>query len=127
LDFRPPPPYMLIATALALLLLILMGIYLAFRRGSAERQTCEMAALVANLKQSEKALRQSEQRYRLLFDRNLAGLFHSTLDGRILDCNESFARMFGYASRDEVLALPGGVLEFFSGSSESERFTFVLT
>jgi PAS domain S-box-containing protein len=122
-DFRPLPPYKLIATTLALVLLILMGIYLAFRRRSAERQACEMAALVANLKQSEKALRQSEQRYRLLFDRNLAGLFHSTLDGRILDCNESFARMFGYASRDEVLALPGGAQEFFSGSSERESFT----
>jgi PAS domain S-box-containing protein len=122
-DFRPLPPYKLIATTLALVLLVLMGIYLAFRRRSAERQAREMAALVANLKQSERALSQSEQRYRLLFDRNLAGLYHSTLDGHILDCNESFARMFGYASREEVLAQPGGAHEFHSGPSERESFT----
>src|SRR5262245_3040980 len=48
--------------------------------------------------------RESEARYRLLFERNLAGVVHSTVGGRLLDCNESFARMLGCASREEVLA-----------------------
>ena len=118
--FRPVPPYKLVAAGFALLLLILIGIYLAFRHRAAEQQAREMGALVADLKQSEKALRQSEERYRLLFDRNLAGLFHSTLSGRILNCNEAFARMFGYASREEILVQPGVAHDFFSTPSERE-------
>jgi diguanylate cyclase (GGDEF)-like protein/PAS domain S-box-containing protein len=51
----------------------------------------------------EEALRLSERRYRSLFDRNLAGVYRSTLEGRILDCNVSFAHVFGYASREDVL------------------------
>jgi PAS domain S-box-containing protein len=116
--FRPVPPYGRIAGGLAFLFLILTAVYFALRRHNAERRAQEMAGLVENLKQSEKALRQSEQRYRLLFDRNLAGLFHSTLGGRILNCNESFARIFGYASREEVLGVQGGVQQFYSDPSE---------
>ena len=52
---------------------------------------------------ADQSLRVSEARYRMLFERNLAGVFRSTLDGRILDCNESFARIFGYSSPEEVL------------------------
>ena len=48
----------------------------------------------------------SEARYRMLFDRNVAGVFRSTLDGRILDCNDSLAYYLGYDSRDELLARP---------------------
>ena len=58
---------------------------------------------ISGRRQIEEALRVSEQRYRALFERNLAGVYRSTLEGRILDCNESFARIFGYASREEVL------------------------
>jgi PAS domain S-box-containing protein len=47
---------------------------------------------------------ESEARYRLLFERNVAGVFRSTRDGRILDCNDAFAGTLGYASKDEVLA-----------------------
>jgi diguanylate cyclase (GGDEF)-like protein/PAS domain S-box-containing protein len=57
------------------------------------------------LRRHDDALRSSEQRYRLLFERNLAGLYRSTLDGRILECNSAFARILGYPSRDEVLRL----------------------
>jgi PAS domain S-box-containing protein len=46
-----------------------------------------------------------EWRYRLLFEHNLAGVYRTTLEGRILDCNESLAAMLGYASREEVMAL----------------------
>ena len=48
-------------------------------------------------------LRASEERYRLLFERSLAGVYQSTLDGRLLDCNEAFARMLGYPSRAKCL------------------------
>ncbi len=39
-----------------------------------------------------------EERYRLLFDRSLAGLYLSTLDGRLLDGNDALARILGYES-----------------------------
>jgi len=52
---------------------------------------------------SEAALRASEQRHRLLFERNLAGVYRTTIDGRILDCNEAMARILGYSSREELM------------------------
>lgn len=39
---------------------------------------------------------------RHIVDGNLAGIYRTSLDGRILYCNESFARMLGYASPDEM-------------------------
>ncbi|HXE90462.1 MAG TPA: PAS domain S-box protein [Terriglobales bacterium] len=44
-----------------------------------------------------------EGTYRRLFERNLTALFRTTLDGRPLDCNDAFARLYGYESREEVL------------------------
>jgi len=52
---------------------------------------------------AEETLRESEARYRSLFDRNLAGVYRTSLDGRVLECNEAFARVYGYASREEIL------------------------
>jgi PAS domain S-box/diguanylate cyclase (GGDEF) domain len=51
----------------------------------------------------EAALRGSEQRHRLLFERNLAGVYRNTIDGKILDCNDAMARILGYASREELM------------------------
>lgn len=50
------------------------------------------------------AKNESEERYRLLFDRNLAGAFRTTLDGRVLDCNDALARILGYRSKEELAA-----------------------
>jgi PAS domain S-box-containing protein len=47
-----------------------------------------------------------QERYRLLFERNVAGVVRSTVDGEILDCNLAFARMAGYDSREELLTVP---------------------
>jgi PAS domain S-box-containing protein len=49
-------------------------------------------------------LQASEERYRLLFNRSLAGVYQSTAEGRLLDCNEALARTFGYSSREACLA-----------------------
>jgi two-component system cell cycle sensor histidine kinase/response regulator CckA len=51
-------------------------------------------------------LESAEQRYRLLFQKSLAGLIRTTLDGKILDCNDACARIFGYASSEELIASP---------------------
>ncbi len=53
---------------------------------------------------TEQALAASEVRYRLLFDRHLAGVYLATHAGQILECNGAFARIFGYSSRTELLA-----------------------
>ncbi|PYT28002.1 MAG: hybrid sensor histidine kinase/response regulator [Acidobacteria bacterium] len=66
---------------------------------------------VTERKVSEQALRSSEKRYRVLFEQNLAGILRTTLDGRVLECNEAFAHMLGYRSSSEVVKLK--VQEFY--------------
>ncbi len=50
---------------------------------------------------AEEALRDSEARYRLLFEQNAAGVCVATIAGRVVDCNSTFAEMVGY-SADEL-------------------------
>jgi PAS domain S-box-containing protein len=57
---------------------------------------------ITHRKQAEEALRTSEARYRLLFERNLAGVYRCTPDGKVTDCNEAFARMCGFTSCEDV-------------------------
>ncbi|HTK95967.1 MAG TPA: ATP-binding protein [Terriglobales bacterium] len=51
------------------------------------------------------ALRRSETRYRALFERNRAGVFRSSPARGIIDCNQAFVDMFGYA-REELIGMP---------------------
>jgi PAS domain S-box-containing protein len=54
-------------------------------------------------KRAEEKVLSSERRYRLLFERNVAGVAIASLDGRVLDCNDGWARILGYASKDELV------------------------
>ena len=54
----------------------------------------------------------SSDRGRSLFDQNVAGLFRSTLDGRLLECNDTCARILGYESHDEILQHPASDFYF---------------
>ncbi len=40
----------------------------------------------------------AEKKYRLLFERNLAGVYRSEVGGKILECNDAFLKIFGYTS-----------------------------
>ncbi|MDP9194474.1 MAG: EAL domain-containing protein [Acidobacteriota bacterium] len=75
-------------------------------------------------KRAEQALRESEHRYRTLFERNLAGVFRTGADGRILECNDACARIFGFESRDEFLAADASDLYF--DDTERERVVKML-
>lgn len=50
----------------------------------------------------EKALAESERNYRLLFERNMAGVYRTSPDGRILECNPSFLQLTECASLQEA-------------------------
>ncbi|HEX3529147.1 MAG TPA: diguanylate cyclase [Thermoanaerobaculia bacterium] len=82
-----------------------LGLFLAERE---RRRAAEIYCRVLEAEVAERAL--AEERYRLLFERNPAGMYRSTIDGRLLDCNEAFIRMFGYPSRDSMVSMPVGDL-----------------
>src|SRR5262249_33982123 len=63
--------------------------------------------------------RRSEESLRALFERNLAGMFRSRRDGRILECNAALVRLLGYRSREEVLAR--NAKEFYLDARDRER------
>jgi diguanylate cyclase (GGDEF)-like protein/PAS domain S-box-containing protein len=54
----------------------------------------------------------NEARFRLLFERNLAGVFRSTVDGIIVECNDAMARIFGYDRREELIGMDAHRLYF---------------
>ena len=66
------------------------------------------------------ALNASEERYRRFFERSLSGVYRSTTDGRLVDCNAAFARIFGYESREACLA--ASAADLYSTIAARERF-----
>src|SRR5437588_602611 len=46
----------------------------------------------------------ASERYSQIFERNPVGLYRTTLEGKILDCNDACARIFGYGNREALLA-----------------------
>jgi PAS domain S-box-containing protein len=70
------------------------------RRVRVARRTAEQAS------RSLEAYARQQARYRVLFERSLAGVFRSTTGGRVLECNEALARMFGCDSPDQMRDMP---------------------
>ncbi|RPJ36994.1 MAG: PAS domain S-box protein, partial [Planctomycetaceae bacterium] len=61
-----------------------------------------IAVDITERRRAEDALRDGEERYRKLFESNLAGVYVTKLDGTILDFNDAMMKMLGYDSREEV-------------------------
>jgi two-component system, sensor histidine kinase and response regulator len=54
-------------------------------------------------KRAEKALQESEARFRILFEKVWEGVYQSSPDGKFISVNPAFVRMFGYSSQEEIL------------------------
>jgi PAS domain S-box-containing protein len=57
---------------------------------------------VTERKQAEEALRESEERFRTLFENATIGIYRTMPDGRILLANPALVRMLGYSSFEEL-------------------------
>jgi len=62
-------------------------------------------AIERELQQAEqrRARRQADEHYRLLFERNPAGILRNAPDGRILECNEAAVSIFGLTAKEELV------------------------
>ncbi len=86
---------------------------------SAVLYTVRVALMAHRQRAVADALQSSELRYRTLFDRNMAGVFRSTMSGQILDFNTAFAQMFGY-TREELFGISTFDL-YYGGAAERKR------
>ena len=78
------------------------------------REGTELASAYLDLK----------DQYDQLVRKNLAGVFRTTVQGRFVECNDSLARILGYADREELMAVP--VRELYVQGGDRERFLFDL-
>ncbi|MBE9160929.1 PAS domain S-box protein [Microcoleus sp. CZ3-B2] len=51
---------------------------------------------------TQNALRQAEQKYRSIFENAVEGIFQTTPEGRFLSVNPALARIYGYATPEEL-------------------------
>src|SRR5689334_3047623 len=73
---------------------------------------------VTDHKQVGERLRASEGRYRLLFERNMAGVLRTDVDGTVLEVNDAFARILGFGSQGDLRGC--GVKDFYFRPADRE-------
>lgn len=67
---------------------------------------------------AEKALRDSEERYRNFFVTSRDGVFMTTMDGEFFDVNSAALEMLGYGPDDRHAVLCKGVVDFYAHPEE---------
>lgn len=67
-----------------------------------ERSEKALLNILMDFKEANEKLKASEQKYRRFFEDDLTGDFISTIDGKLIDCNPAYARIFGYDSVEEI-------------------------
>lgn len=75
----------------------------AFRNEEGELRVVANSRDITETRKAEAALQASEERFRVLFERNVAGVFRQTLDGIILEVNQAFVDIFGYEDPGELV------------------------
>jgi len=79
-----------------------------------------ISLLIGRMVDQSTRLREADERYRRFFERSLSGIYQTTLDGRLLDCNAAFARILGYATAEECLSKP--MADHYSAAGDRSEF-----
>ncbi len=69
-----------------------------------EKYSVAFGMLLTLFEQKTRAANDVARKYQDLFEGNLAAVSISTMDGKLLDCNGAFLRMFGFDSKEEALS-----------------------
>ncbi|MGO9571957.1 MAG: PAS domain S-box protein [Desulfomonilaceae bacterium] len=74
---------------------------------------------IVQRKRGDEALRESEQRYRTLFEESRDAIYMTTRDGRLVDANQAFLNLCGF-TREEAENLD--ILNIYNDPAERKRF-----
>ena len=74
---------------------------------------------ISERRKAEEDLRQSEERYRTLFEESIDGVYSVLRDGTITDANASFCKLFGY-TREEMIGKD--IRELYLDPADRRRF-----
>jgi len=80
---------------------------------------------ITERKLAEEALRQSEEKYRALFEGSKDGIYISTYFGKFIDVNPAIVELLGYATKEEVLALDIKK-DVYLNSKERDKFRLAI-
>jgi diguanylate cyclase (GGDEF)-like protein/PAS domain S-box-containing protein len=58
---------------------------------------------ITERRQSEESLRQSEEKYRNIFENTAEGIYQTTPEGRFININPAFCEMLGYSRPEEII------------------------
>ena len=71
--------------------------------GTVSSYICTTRDTITERKKAEEALKNSELKYRNIFENAVEGIYQSTMEGRFITANAAFARMAGYDSPEELI------------------------
>ncbi|HEX6993822.1 MAG TPA: PAS domain S-box protein, partial [Gammaproteobacteria bacterium] len=107
-----------------------LDVYLTVRRGPKTEELdliarlTQLAGIAIRRKQDETALRESEARYRGLFDNVVDGVFQATIDGELISANPALMRMLGLDARAPLGSLR--LTDFYADPRDRERLLAAL-
>ncbi|MGA2343021.1 MAG: PAS domain S-box protein [Steroidobacteraceae bacterium] len=79
----------------------------------------QIAGIAIERRCAEDALRDSEAKFRGLFESVMEGVYRTTRDGRLLVVNPAFVQMLGYASAEELYQLSAHSLYWYPNDRET--------
>ena len=78
---------------------------------------------ITERKWAEKALRESEEKYRNIFENAVEGIFQTTVEGRLFNANPALARMMGFDSPEELITTINDLAQqIYARSEDRMRF-----
>jgi PAS domain S-box-containing protein len=69
------------------------------------RRTARLTREVRDRRRAEESLRVAENRYRVIFENAVEGIFQTTPTGQYLSANAALARMYGYSAPSELMVV----------------------
>jgi diguanylate cyclase (GGDEF)-like protein/PAS domain S-box-containing protein len=79
----------------------------------------QIAGIAIERRAAEEALRNSESKFRGLFESVMEGVYQTSRDGRILVANPAFVKLLGYDSAEELYQVPAGSLYWYPSDRET--------
>lgn len=85
-------------------------------------QKVELEKAVELHRKTEVALRQAEEKYRLIFERVVEGIFQCTPEGEYLEVNPAMVRILGYENAQEIIGKPRLHVDMMADSDEQKAY-----